>query len=438
MGDAVTSSSHSPSPSPRSAAGAPGAFLHPFAKPAAAADSFIRIVRGEGAMVWDDAGRDYVDGLASLWYCNIGHGRTEVAGAVAEQLGTLAGYHCFDRFTNAPADALAERLAALAPVPGSRVFLASGGSESVDTAVKLARMAQARAGHPERTVVVSRERSYHGVAYGGMTLTGLPLNRECFGPGIGDVVQTPKDDLEAVRAVFEQQPGRVAAVIAEPVLGAGGVHPAVPGYLAGLRALCDEHGAYLISDEVICAFGRLGATFTAELTGVLPDLVIFAKGVTSGYLPLGGVIVAPSVHEPLSADPDFVLRHGYTYSGHPTAATAAMTVLDIAEREQLAGRAGGIGTRLSAGLQRLVDAGVLAGARGQGALWAAAVHDGVDVIAVRDAMLERGAIVRPIAPDAIAFCPPLVISNAEINRLVDALEDALLETRSAASAGVSR
>ncbi len=407
--------------------GSPGAFLHPFAKPGAPASSFITIVRGHGSRVWDDTGREYVDGLASLWYCNIGHGRGEVADAVADQLRTLGGYHCFDRFTNAPADQLAERLAALAPVAGSRVFLTSGGSEAVDTAVKLARLAQARAGHPERTVVISRVPSYHGVTYGAMTLTGLPLNRDCFGPGIGDVVQTPKDDLDAVRAVFEQQPGRVAAVIAEPVVGAGGVHPAVPGYLAGLRALCDEHGAYLISDEVICAFGRLGAMFTAELTGVMPDLVTFAKGVTSGYLPLGGVLVAPSVHEPLSSDPAFVLRHGYTYSGHPSAATAALTTLDITEREDLPGRADRICGRLSAGLGRLVDTGALAGARGQGALWAAVVHPDVDVIAVRDAMLERGAIVRPLAPDAIAFCPPLVITDEEIDGLLDSLAGALGE-----------
>lgn len=408
-------------------AGAPGAFLHPFARPAADADSFTCIVRGEGARVWDDTGREYVDGLASLWYCNIGHGRGEVADAVATQLRTLGGYHCFERFTNEPADQLAERIAGYAPVSGSRVFLTSGGSEAVDTAVKLARMAQARAGHPERTVVISRVPSYHGVTYGGMTLTGLPLNRDCFGPGIGDVVQTPKDDLDAVRAVFEAQPGRVAAVIAEPVIGAGGVHPAAPGYLAALRALCDEHGAYLISDEVICAFGRLGAIFTAERTGVLPDMVTFAKGVTSGYLPLGGVLLAPSVHEPLSADPSFVLRHGYTYSGHPSAAVAALTVIDIAEREGLAGRADAIGARLSAGLERLVDLGALAGVRGEGALWAAVVHSGVDVVAVRDAMLAQGAIVRPIPPDALAFCPPLVVSDEQIDRLTGALGDALTE-----------
>jgi len=429
VGDTVSTAAAGSTVSPISpvspSRAAPGAFLHPFAKPAAAASSFITIVRGQGSRVWDDTGREYVDGLASLWYCNIGHGRGEVADAVADQLRTLGGYHCFDRFTNAPADQLAERLAAMAPVAGSRVFLTSGGSESVDTAVKLARLAQARAGHPERTVVISRVPSYHGVTYGGMTLTGLPLNRDCFGPGIGDVVQTAKDDLDAVRAVFEQQPGRVAAVIAEPVVGAGGVHPPVPGYLAGLRALCDEHGAYLISDEVICAFGRLGAMFTAERTSVQPDLVTFAKGVTSGYVPLGGVLVAPSVHEPLASDPAFVLRHGYTYSGHPSAATAGLTVLDIIEREGLPGRADGIGARLSAGLQGLVDAGALAGARGLGALWAAVVPGGVDVIAVRDAMVERGAIVRPLAPDAIAFCPPLVITDEEIDLLLAALGDAL-------------
>jgi len=202
-----------------------GPFLHPFAKPAAAASSFTTMVRGEGALVWDVDGRRYIDAMASLWHCNIGHGRAEVAEAVAVQIGALETYHCFDRFSNAPADELADRLVQLAPVANSRVFLTSGGSEAVDSAIKLARLAQALSGHPDRTMIVSRTPSYHGVAYGGMTLTGLPNNRAHFGPGMGGAVQVPKDDLDAVRAVFTKHPDRVAAVFAEPVIGAGGVYP---------------------------------------------------------------------------------------------------------------------------------------------------------------------------------------------------------------------
>ncbi|MCW2586886.1 MAG: Acetylornithine transaminase [Frankiales bacterium] len=397
-----------------------GALLHPFARPAAT--DFVRMVRGSGAVVWDDQGKRYVDGLASLWYCNVGHARAEIAEAVAQQMQVLETYHCFERFSNAPAEELAERLAALAPVPGSRVFLTSGGSEAVDTALKLSRSAHAQAGQPERTLVVSRTPSYHGVTYGAMTLTGLPLNRKDFGPGIGDVVQVDKDDLDAVRQVFETNPGRVAAVFAEPVVGAGGVWPPAPGYLQGLRELCDAHGAHLVLDEVICGFGRLGTLFAGTHFGVAADITTFAKGVTSGYVPLGGALVAPSVHGPLSADPGFVLRHGYTYSGHGAAAVAALACLDITEREGLVDRATAIGRRLEPQLRALLDDGLVTDVRGVGALWAVSVPDPV---AVRDRMLDDGVIVRPIAPATLAICPPLVIGDDDLDAIAAALRRAL-------------
>jgi putrescine aminotransferase len=401
-----------------------GPFLHPFAKPAAAASSFTTMVRGEGALVWDVDGRRYIDAMASLWHCNIGHGRAEVAEAVAVQIGALETYHCFDRFSNAPADELADRLVQLAPVANSRVFLTSGGSEAVDSAIKLARLAQALSGHPDRTMIVSRTPSYHGVAYGGMTLTGLPNNRAHFGPGMGGAVQVPKDDLDAVRAVFTEHPDRVAAVFAEPVIGAGGVYPPAEGYLAELRALCDEHGAYLVLDEVICGFGRLGAWSGGEHYGVHADLTTFAKGVTSGYIPLGGVLLAPSVHEPLSADPTTMLMHGYTYSGHATACAAALACLNITEREGLLQRATEIGKRLSEGLQGLSEDGLVAEVRGAGAMWAVQLHPGVDAVAVRDRVLDAGVIVRPIG-SALAMCPPLVITDEDVDTVLSVLREML-------------
>jgi len=401
-----------------------GPFLHPFAKPAAAASSFTTMVRGEGALVWDVDGRRYIDAMASLWHCNIGHGRAEVAEAVAVQIGALETYHCFDRFSNAPADELADRLVQLAPVANSRVFLTSGGSEAVDSAIKLARLAQALSGHPDRTMIVSRTPSYHGVAYGGMTLTGLPNNRAHFGPGMGGAVQVPKDDLDAVRAVFTEHPDRVAAVFAEPVIGAGGVYPPAEGYLAELRALCDEHGAYLVLDEVICGFGRLGAWSGGGHYGVHADLTTFAKGVTSGYIPLGGVLLAPSVHEPLSADPTTMLMHGYTYSGHATACAAALACLNITEREGLLQRATEIGKRLSEGLQGLSEDGLVAEVRGAGAMWAVQLHPGVDAVAVRDRVLDAGVIVRPIG-SALAMCPPLVITDEDVDTVLSVLREML-------------
>jgi adenosylmethionine-8-amino-7-oxononanoate aminotransferase len=401
-------------------------FLHPFARPTA--DRFVQIVRGEGATVWDADGKAYVDALASLWYCNVGHGRAEIADAVAAQMRQIAAYHTFELFTNEPSERLAARLADLAPMPGARVFLTSSGSEAVDTALKLARVAHAVGGEPQRTVVVSRSPSYHGVTYGGLAATGLPLNQEHFGPMLGDVVQAPKDDLEAVEAVFTAQPGRVAAVIAEPVIGAGGVHPPAPGHLQGLRRLCDEHGAWLILDEVICGFGRLGAWWGAQRFGVRPDLVTFAKAVTSGYLPLGGVLVGADVRARLEADPAFVLRHGHTYSGHPTAATAALASLAITEREGLVERAVKVGERLADGLRSFLGQAHVTEVRGDGAVWALGLDEGLAAPAVRDALLERGVIARPIGASTLAFCPPLVVTEEQIDRCVEALGEALRST----------
>jgi putrescine---pyruvate transaminase len=404
---------------------APGPLLYPFARPAASGESLIRIVAGEGAHVVDDAGRRYIDALASLWYCAVGHGRREIIDAVGAQLGRLDAFHLFERFTNPPAEALAARLAALAPMADARVFFANGGSEAVDAAIKLARIAHGQAGAPERTIVVSRAPSYHGVTFGGTSLTGLPANQAGFGPLVGDVCQVGKDDLAAVEAVMVANPGRVAAVVAEPVIGAGGVHPPAEGYLTGLRALCDAHGAFLVLDEVITGFGRLGSWFGAAHFGVRPDLVTFAKAVTSGYQPLGGVLVGPAVHAPLSAHDDFVLRTGGTYAGHPVACAAALANLDVLEGDGLVERAGTVGARLAAGLRGLAARHELADVRGAGAMWAVELPAGRPAAAARDAMLERGVICRPIGSSVLAFCPPLMIAETDVDACVDALDAVL-------------
>jgi len=358
----------------------------------------------------------------------VGHGRAEIADAVGAQMRTLAAYHAFERFTTEPADRLSEQLADLAPFSDARVFLVGSGSEAVDSAIKLARVAHAQAGRGGRSIVISRRPSYHGVTYGGMAATGLPLNQQGFGPMLGDVVQVPYDDLAAVKEIFGANPDRVAAVIAEPVVGAGGVFPAPAGYLQGLRALCDEHGAYLILDEVICGFGRLGEWWGARRYDVEPDLVTFAKGVTSGYQPLGGVLIGAGVREPLEADSAFLLRHGHTYSGHPAACAAALVVLEITRREALLERAGPLGARLADGLRTLEADGLVTEVRGDGAMWAAELEPSVAAVDVREAMLDRGVIARPIA-NAMAFCPPLVATDEQIDHCVEALGDAVRAVR---------
>jgi len=400
----------------------PSAFLHPFAKPTK--DAFIPLVRGEGARVWDSAGREYVDGMASLWYCAVGHGRREIADAVRYQIATLESYSTFDPFTSVPAERLAERLRDLSPMPDARVFLCSSGSEAVDTAMKLARLAHVQAGRPGRTLIVSRMRGYHGTNYGGTSAQGLPLNKVGWGPLVPDVEQVESDDLEALSVVMSRESERIAAVLAEPVQGAGGVYPPAPGYLEGLRRLCDRHGAYLIFDEVITGFCRLGQWFGAQHFGVVPDLTCFAKAVTSGYQPLGGVILGRAVRAPLEADPGFFLRHGYTYSGHASACAAALVNLEIMERERLRERARHVGARIDAALSALVADGVIASRRGEGAVWAAGLHPGQDNAKIRDRMLELGAITRAINTDTNTFCPPLVITDAELDRLMDAFATA--------------
>ena len=209
------------------------------------------------------------------------------------------------------------------------------------------------------------------------------------------------------------------------MIGAGGVWPPAPGYLQGLRALCDEHGAHLVLDEVITGFGRLGSWFGGQHYGVQADLTTFAKGVTSGYVPLGGVLLAPTVHEALSADPAFVLRHGYTYSGHAAACAAALACLDVTESEGLLDRATAIGERLRPALTALLDEGRLADVRGAGGVWAVSLPEGSDPVAVRDRVLDLGVVVRPIAPTTLAICPPLVISDDELDEIVTALRTAL-------------
>ena len=395
--------------------------IHPYAYPTR--EDYVTIVSGEGAMITDADGKSYVDALASLWYVQAGHGCQPIIDAVNRQMNQLATFHTFDRFANEPSEQLAQRICELVPLDDPRVFLANSGSEAVDTAMKLARLSHARAGQPERTLIISRDRGYHGVNYGGLTAQGLPLNKEGFGPLLPDVVQAPADDLEAMATMFAENGERIAAVITEPVQGAAGVFPPPDGYLEGLRRLCDQHGAYLIFDEVICGFGRLGRWTAAEYFGVTPDIITFAKGVSSGYLPSAGAVLARKVVDPFETDPDWMLRHGYTYSGHPAASAASVANIDVLA-DGLLDRATKVGARLSEGLQSLAADGTIAEARGAGAVWAARLNDGTEAIPVRDAMLERGVIPRPIG-DAIAFCPPLVITDEEIDRCVDVLAEVL-------------
>ena len=401
-----------------------GPLLHAFAKPSKT--DFISIVRGKGSLLWDANGRQYIDAIGSLWYCQVGHGRTEIAEAVAAQISTLETYSTFDPFTNQKADELAAKLQSISALPKSRVFLCGSGSEAVDTAMKLARVAQGQAGHPERTIIISRMRGYHGTNYGGTSAQGLPLNKQGFGQLLPEVVQVDSDNLEDLAKFMSDNSKKIAAVIVEPLQGAGGVWPPPPGYLEGARKLCDQHGAFLIFDEVISGFGRMGTWFAADHYGVTPDMLCFAKGVTSGYQPLGGVYVGAAVREALESDPNFFLRHGYTYSGHSSVCAAALANLAIIEREGLVERAKHVGARLSKGLGALATDGTIDHVRGDGAVWAAGLKPDQNSVTIRDRMIELGVIARAINTDTVAFCPPLVVTDEELDTMIDTFANAAM------------
>ena len=395
--------------------------LHAFAPPAKAEADFVNIVRGEGSLLWDDAGNEYVDGLASLWYCQVGHGRTEIVDAVAEQMRRLEAYNIFDPFTNEPAAQAAAMIVERSPHPDGRVFLGCSGSEAVDTVLKMVRQFHQLAGDAERQVVVRRTHGYHGTNFGGTSAQGIAPNREGWGDLVPHFEEVPNDDLEAAATLFADRGDRIAAVISEPIQGAGGVHLPPDGYLEGLRRLCDDHGALLIFDEVISGFGRTGQWFGAQHFGVTPDLITFAKGVTSGYLPLSGVIASRRVCEAFE-EPGFVFRTGYTYSGHPASCAAGIANLELMDAEGLVERANHVGGRIRSGLEALQADGLIESWRGTGAVYAAEL--GRDSIPIRNEMMANGVIVRPIGT-CLAICPPLIITDDEVGRVLDTMAEAL-------------
>ncbi|MGE5460982.1 MAG: aspartate aminotransferase family protein, partial [Solirubrobacterales bacterium] len=316
-------------------------FWHSFADMAAVEAGGETVVdRGEGVYIWDEQGRRYLDATAALWYCNVGYGREEIADAAAAQLRRLSAYSTFGDLANRPAIELCERVSGLAPVPGSRVFLTSGGSDSIDTAAKMARRYWQLLGKPDRTLFVTRERAYHGMHVAGTSLAGIEANASGYGTFVGDVVKVAWDSSEELRAAIAiAGPERVAAFFCEPIIGAGGVFAPPEGYLREAREICRETGVLFVADEVITGFGRTGAWFASSRWGLEPDLVTCAKGITSGYLPMGAVLASPAVAEPFWAPGAGLWRHGYTYAGHATVAAAALANLDIVERERLPERA---------------------------------------------------------------------------------------------------
>jgi putrescine aminotransferase len=406
-------------------------FWHPYADMGSVRTSELVIDRAEDVWVWDTEGTRYLDATAGQWYVNVGHGRPEIRAAVADQMERVAGASAFFDLANRPVLELADALVQRAPMP-AKVFLNSGGSDGVDTAAKLARRYWFEMGEPDRTVLISRTAGYHGTHGFGTALGGIPANREGFGHLTG-TVQVRHDSLRDLEETVERLGSdRVAAIFVEPVIGAGGVHPPVPGYLEGVARLCERTGALLIADSVICAFGRLGTWFGVERWNIEPSMIVFAKGVTSGYLPLGGVMISERVAEPFWREPGATMfRHGSTYSGHPTCCAAALANIALLERDGLLERGREQEQALFDALAPLADDELVAEVRG-GVGTMAAVELTLEarerypgaVSTVWKGAREAGVMVRPGA-SAVAVSPPLTAGPEHFELIARAIEHGL-------------
>ena len=383
----------------------------------------IEIVGGDGPYVTTASGKRLLDATAGLWHANIGHGREELARAAYDQMKRLETYHVFGRFVNDTALVLADRLASYSPFDDAKVILTSGGSDSVENACKLARRHWQLEGRTSKKIILSREYSYHGLHAYGTSIAGLHFNREGYGTEslIPETGLIDNSDITKVEAeVMRLGPENIAAIIAEPVMGTGGVIPPVPGYLEGLQRLAAEHDILLIADEVITGFGRTGTMFACERYAFTPDLLLMAKGITSGYAPLGGVLVAPRLWKRFYEGSDApIYRHGTTYSGHATACAVALANLDILEGEGLIARAGELETVLDRALELARSHELVAEVRVGGFLGGIELEQSVDGAAVVDFALAEGVILRLLRGNTLQISPPFVVTEDEINTIVE-------------------
>lgn len=387
----------------------------------------IVLARGEGAYVWDEDGRRLLDAPASLWYCNVGHGRAEIAEAVAAQMRTLEAYSTFQRYATRPALDVAERVAGLVPMENPRVFLTSGGGDSVDAAVKLVRRYWSAVGRPEKRTIVTRDLAYHGLHGFGTSITGLVSNRDGLGSLAPDTVRVPTHDLEALAGLVEREGDSIAAFFCEPIIGTGGVIHAQPDYLAGVQRICRENEVVFVVDEVITGFGRAGAMFASERFGLEPDVLLIAKGITSGYLPLGAMVVAEPLWAPFWEDGgEVVFRHGLTYAGHASVCAAAMANLDIIEREGLVDRVLSLETVLDRVLRPLAGHELVKEVRsGVGLLAGVQLFEVGTAEQVAEVCIENGVLMRVITDGTLQISPPFVVGEDDLVLLADVLGSAL-------------
>lgn len=384
--------------------------------------------RGDGATLWDAEGNQYVDGTCGLWQCAVGHGRAELAQAAAEQITKLEFYSSFGDYSNEPAIRLADRLLTLAPNGIERVFFTNGGSESTETAIKLARLAQYHAGKPVRNIILARAGGYHGMGGGSLAATGIDKLRAGFGPLIPGVEFLSKphgivygeNATDVLIAELEERIERIgadkiAAFIGEPVLGVGGMVPPPEGYWPRVQEVLRRNDILLIVDEIVTAFGRTGHWFASERFGIEPDMILTAKGITSGYIPMGAVLIGRRV---LDLADGALFLHGFTYNGHPVGSSVALANIDIMERESLLERAKVSGHRLLEALKPLEELEHVLEVRGVGLMLGIELDR--DTAPVQAGARADGVIVRASGTN-IVLSPPLVITEEQLDTLARVL-----------------
>ena len=411
------------------------------------------IERGEGIHVFDNSGKRYIEGMAGLWSVAVGFGEKRLVEAARKQLSQLPYYHTFSQKSHGPVADLAEKLVSLAPVPMSKVYFANSGSEANDTAIKLVWYRSNALGKPEKKKIISRIKGYHGVTALSASLTGLPNNHRSFDLPFPNILHTTcphyrtgaepgqdelafsrccAEELEAM--ILEEGPETIAAFVGEPVMGAGGVIVPPEGYWAAIQEVLDRYDILLIADEVICGFGRTGNMFGSETYGLRPDIMTVSKQLSSSYQPISALMINARVYEPIASEADRIgtLGHGYTASGHPVAAAVSLENLAIIEERDLVGNVRRLAPHFLERLNALERHPLAVEARGVGLIGALELEaaDGAPtgtMGARAAALLQKNGLISRNIGDAIAFCPPMIITKAQVDEMFDIVEKSLKE-----------
>ena len=433
--------------------------LYPTTNPSASEQMIVS--RGDGPYIYDRAGKRYLEGMAGLWCTSLGYGNEEIIEVATQQMRELSFSHMFGGKTHDSAMQLADKLASMVPIENARVFLGNSGSDANDTVVKLVRYHASATGRPDRVKIIARDKGYHGVSLASASLTGLPPNHAHFqlpfdalgivragsphyyrnaNPGESEAEFVARRASELEAQILAEGPDTIAAMVAEPVSGAGGVLIPPAGYYPTIQAVLDRYGIALWDDEVICGFGRLGKDFGANAMDMKPDMMVFAKALSSAYVPVSAAVISGEFAEAIegAASDMGVFGHGYTYSGHPLGCAVAHKVLEIYERDRIFEHAETVGAYLQSRLQEFASHPLVGEVSGMGMIGALELvanrvdktpFEGMVVGAFcAKAAESAGLIIRPLGGNRVALCPPLIIEREHVDEIIDKLTIALNAT----------